>query len=252
MDRLCGNESSTSIASRRIGFSGACLLVLFALSAAVPGPATGAGPAAKSPPGPQPQKLWNAYPLERQGSTGSARGSGHGKAAPAASRSSNDSGRGSSSFLLWVALVCFGASLVAFAVGWREASPARRFRRSLITFGDGLGAFAADVVSWAVRPRATPAQPFALPAPAHTPAEPHDLKREVAQLQRPRAVDDYDAAREQAVLKRKRAAVASDEIRTLRAKNGGQEPDGRSEHREAGVLKAKLAASPPPVQKGER
>jgi len=138
--------------------------------------------------------------------------------------------------------------VVAFVVGWREAPRARRLRRRLVAFGDSLGALGADVVSWAQRPRATRPERLALPAPAQTPAEPRDLNRGVVRLQPQPAptVDDYDAVREQAVLKRKRAAVASDEVSMLRAKNGAA-PD-----RETGVLKAKLAASPPPAQKGKR
>jgi hypothetical protein len=78
------------------------------------------------------------------------------------------------------------------------------------------------------------------------PAEPDDLSVEVVPERRPPEADeadDYDAAREQAVLKRKLATAPSEEVRTLRAKNGGV-TNGRDEQWETGVLRAKLAEAP--------
>jgi hypothetical protein len=248
------------MASRRIGSSPPRLFAAVALIAAVLAPAAAAHAAVKAPPPrPQPQKLWNAYPLESGGPQSPPRSSGRTKPPVGASRSSNGSGQGPSRLLLWIALGCFGASLVAFAVAWRESAPVRRVRRGLITAGELLAAFGADLVSRLQRLRIASAERLALAAhgqgvtwrevrglrlpgawsartsnqalnrPTPPPAEPDEF-----------SPDDYDAAREQAVLKRKLAGAPSEEVRRLRAKNGGV-TNGRDKHWETGVLRAKLA-----------
>jgi hypothetical protein len=251
------------MASRRIGSSPPRLIVAVALIAAVLAPAAAAHAAVKAPPPrPQPQKLWNAYPLESGGPQSAPRSSGRTKPPVGASRSSNGSGQGPSRLLLWIALGCFGASLVAFAVAWRETAPVRRVRRGLITVGELLEAFGADLVSRLQRLRIASAERLVLAArgPGVTWHEVRGLRLPGARLARTSnqvlsepppppaesdefSPDDYDAAREQAVLKRKLAGAPSEEVRRLRAKNGGV-TNGRDKQWETGVLRAKLADPP--------
>jgi hypothetical protein len=249
------------MASRRIGSSPPRLFVAVALIAAVLVPAAAAHAAVKAPPRPppQPQKLWNAYPLGSGGPQSPSRSSGRTKPPAGASHRSNGSGQGPSRLLLWIALGCFGASLVAFAVAWRETAPVRRVRRGLITGGELLAAFGADLVSRLQRLRIASAERLALAAhgPDVTWREVRGLRLAGARLARTSnqvlskppqppaesdefSPDDYDAAREQAVLKRKLAGAPSEEVRRLRAKNGGV-TNGRDKQWETGVLRAKLA-----------
>jgi hypothetical protein len=273
MDRLCGNGSSPSMASRRIGCGVARLLAVVTVLGVAGAPAAGAADRSRKEP-PRPQKLWNAYPLESAGTPSPQPPASSGRFRPrsAASRGTSDSGDRKSSLLLWVAVGAFGAAVVAFAVSWRGAAPVWRARRRVSSAGERLRAFNADPATRTQGPRETSGEGLALAAHrphvawpevrrlhvpggrfarklsqvlhkgADTRAQPRDFSADAVSSAQPRDAEDRDAARERAVLKRKRAAATSEEVRKLRDKKRAvtQERD----QREIGALKAKLADPP--------
>lgn len=272
MNRLCGNGSSPSMASRRIGYGVARLLAVVTVLGVAGAPAAGAADRSRKEP-PRPQKLWNAYPLDSGGTRSPQSPAGSGRFTPpsAAARGTSDSGDRKSSLLLWIAVGTFGAAVVAFAVSWRGAAPVWRARSRLSSAGERLRAFNADpgtrtqgletseegLARAAHRPQVgrpevrglhVPGVRFALTLSqvlhksADTRAQPRDFSADAVPSARPRDAEDHDAARERAVLRRKRAAATSEEVRKLRDKKRAvtQERD----QRENGVLKAKLADPP--------
>jgi hypothetical protein len=230
---------------------------------------------------PQPQELWHAYPLDAKATQGQP----HKPRArvPSPSTTARESGGGPSSLLLWISLAAFAASLLAFAVSWRESLRLRRMRRALLLAGDNVRAFCRDLATGMRRLRPSRTSRLALIArrPNFRRTEPRQLAQVLTDVlhQRtathPQNVDvglhsvlspreepeGSDAAREREVLKQKRAAATSAEVRKLKEKTRAVASD-TARRDEIRMLKAKLADSPESspgamlaarrVQKGER
>jgi hypothetical protein len=285
MSRLFGNGSSAPIASRWVERRPVALL-LVAAGAVVAGflvaSSTALAEGSGKPSHPQPQKLWNAYPLDPKGAQGQPQKTQKPRIT-SPSTPARESGGGSSSLLpLWISLAAFAASVLAFAVSWRESPRLRPTRRALILAGDNVRAVGRDLAA-AMR-RLRPPRTNQLALIAHRTSSGRTEPRQLAQVltdvlhqhaaTRPENVDVglhsvpsppeetevSDADRERAVLKQKRAAATSAEVRKLKEKTRAPYDAGRRD--EIGMLKAKLADSPESsagamlaarrVQKGER
>jgi hypothetical protein len=237
------------MASRRIGWGplppllvvGAAFVGLLLASSA----ALAAG--SKGRPHPQPQQLWNAYPLDAKGSQEQLQKPSAPATAP--ETTPRQSGGGSSSLLLvWISLAAFGASLLAFAVSWRASPRLRPALRALILAGDNVRAFGVGLAAEMRLLRRAPAERLALVAPT----EPSQLTRLLTDVLHerlhalpapPEEPQATNGARERAVLKEKRAEAALADVRKLKDKTraAARETDRRDE---VGILKAKLADSP--------
>lgn len=285
MSRLCGNGSSAPTASRRIELRPLAVLLAVAV-AAVSGflvaSSTALAESSGGPSHPQPQKLWNAYPLDAKGAQGQPQEPRGRATSP--STAPRESGGGSSSLLLlWISLAAFAASLLAFAVSWRESPRLRPTRRALILAGDNVRAFCIDLAAGARRLRPSLTSRLALIArrPSVRRTEPRPLAEVLTDVLHQRTAprpqngdaglrsvpspreepDGSEAARERALLKQKRAAATSAEVRKLKEKTRAEAHD-TARRDEIGMLKAKLADSPESapgamlaarlVQKGER
>jgi hypothetical protein len=262
MSRLCGNRCSSPTASRRVERRPLLLLLVVATTSFVtaPSPAQAASPA--TPPHPQPQKLWNAYPLDAKGAQAqTATPPARHTPSPSAARESRG---GSSSLWLWISLAAFAASLLAFTVAWRESPRLRRARRALIGAGDNVRALrrarrtrAALLAREPGPRRAEPEELVQLLTTVLNQDTPsHEQNGDVEPQVVPSA--EPDAARQHEVLKRKRAAATTAEVQRLKEKT---RPTAHGRRDEIGTLKAKLVDSSelsptetPPywVQKGER
>jgi len=285
MSRLCGNGSSAPIASRRVERRPVVLLLVAAgalVAGSLVASSTALAEGSGKPSHPQPQKLWNAYPLDPKGAQGQPQKPQKPRST-SPSTTARQSGGGSSSLVpLWIGLAAFAASLLAFAVSWRESPRLRPTRRALILAGDNVRAVGRDLASAMRRLRPPRTNQLALipRRPSFRRTEPRELAQVLTDVlhdhaaTRAQTVDvrlhsvpslreepeGSDAARERAVLKQKRAAATSAEVRKLKEKTRAPYDTGRRD--EIGMLKAKLADSPESspgatlaarrVQKGER
>lgn len=250
------------MASRRVERWPFALLLVVAV-AAVAG-FLGASPASLAAgsgerPHPQPQKLWNAYPLDAKGIHAP-----RGRVTSPSPTPRESRGGSSSLLLLWISLAAFGASLVGFAVAWRESPRLRSTRRALIFAGDNVRAFGRDLAAGMLRLRSSSSGRLAmiarrpsagraapgqlaqvLSAVLHelTPPRPQNAEVRLHALPSPQEEPEAsDTARERAVLKQKRAAATSAEVRKLKEKTRAVARDTQRID-EIAMLKAKLADS---------
>jgi hypothetical protein len=271
------------MASRRIERRPLVLLLAVAgtaLSGFLVASSTALAAGSGGPSHPQPQQLWNAYPLDAKGPQGQPEKPRGRVTSP--STTPRESGGGASSLLLlWVSLAAFAASLLAFAVSWRESPWLRPTRRALILAGDNVRAFCRDLAAAVRRLRPSLTTRLALVARRPSRTEPRQLAQVLTDVLRQRTAarqqnagvglhsvpspreepEASDVARERAVLKQKRAAATSAEVRKLKEKTRAEAHD-TARRDEIGMLKAKLADSPESspgemlaarlVQKGER
>ena len=128
MTRVCGTACVAPRMSRRIGrrlpthllaIVGAGLA--FAAFASV---ALAAGGSGSDPPRPQPEKLWNAYPLDAPPTQTTPTSRPRPKPVSVASKPTS-SGGGADQLLLWIGVAALGAALVAFVVSRRRPAVVR-------------------------------------------------------------------------------------------------------------------------------